>query len=182
MDKISNLPTINMEKTTGRPSNSILQGYAPVCDNRFQSLKGNIEIVSKYKKSPGAPNIKGTSSRSELWGTPTAQPDFIGAGMVNKRNWAPKSVIPFKSAVGHQREKKPFSIPDGYSYDTLRKGFEATTVLKKPKTLVNMAHSPNRDNSMYEHLDAEYIKAVKRERRQKNFDLSNYLPNSLKSD
>lgn len=45
-----------------------------------------------------------------------------------------------------------------------------------------MASSPTRDNSMYEKLDADYIKAVKKERRQKNFDLSNYLPNSLRKD
>ena len=60
---------------------------------------------------------------------------------------------------------RPFKVPDGYSYETLRKGFEATTKLRKPKALVDMAHSPSRDNVMYEHLDSEYIKLVKKERR-----------------
>jgi len=73
-------------------------------------------------------------------------------------------------------------MPDGYSYETLKKGFEATTKLRKPRALVDMAQSPSRDNAMYEKLDAEYIKLVKKERRQRNFTLNDYLPNSLKRD
>ena len=103
----------------------------------------------------------------------------MDATSVSKRNWAPRAVIPFKGSSGHKSEKKSFPIPDGYSYESLKRGFEATTTLKKPKTLVNMANSPNRDNSMYGNLDAEYVKAVKKEQRQKNFDMSVYLPNSM---
>ena len=77
---------------------------------------------------------------------------------------------------------KPFRVPDGYSYETMKAGFEATTKLRKPKALVDMANSPSRDNSMYEHLDPQYIKLVKRESRKRNFTLNDYLPNSLKRD
>ena len=61
---------------------------------------------------------------------------------------------------------KSHRMPDGYSYETLKKGFEATTVLKKPKALANMSKSPSRDNMMYKgSLDPEYIRSVKKERR-----------------
>lgn len=73
-------------------------------------------------------------------------------------------------------------MPDGYTYETLKAGFEATTTLRKPKVLVDMAHSPSRDNAMYPKLDPAYIKEVKRENRTRQFGLSNYLPNSLKKD
>ena len=45
-----------------------------------------------------------------------------------------------------------------------------------------MANSPTRDNSMYHQLDEDYIRSVKKERRQRNFALNDYLPNSLKRD
>jgi len=74
-------------------------------------------------------------------------------------------------------------MPDGYSYETLKRGFEATTTLRKPKTLANMSKSPSRDNMMYQgNLDPEYIRSVKREKRQRSFALNDYLPNSIKRD
>ena len=93
--------------------------------------------------------------------------------------------MPFDPKVpGHlpSAPKRPYRIPDGYSYETLRQGFEATTKLRKPRALVDMANSPSRDNAMYDKLDSEYIKLVKKERRQRNFTLNDYLPNSLKRD
>jgi len=93
--------------------------------------------------------------------------------------------MPFDPKVpGHlpSNPRRPHIVPDGYSYETLKAGFEASTTLRKPKALVDMAHSPSRDNAMYPKLDPAYIKEVKRENRTREFGLSNYLPNSLKRD
>ena len=88
--------------------------------------------------------------------------------------------VPGHLPINHTTDKTV--IPDGYSYDTLKRGFEATTVLKKPKALVDMANSPSRSNLIYDHLDPEYVKTLKKERRIRNFALNDYLPNSLKRD
>ena len=45
-----------------------------------------------------------------------------------------------------------------------------------------MAISPSRDNLMYERLDPEYIRLVKKERKKGKFELNDYLPNSLQMD
>lgn len=79
-------------------------------------------------------------------------------------------------------QTKPFRVPDGYSEDNLKRGFEATTSQHKTKALVDMSNSPTRDNSMYMNLDPDYVKSVKKERRMRNFALNDYLPNSLKRD
>ena len=77
---------------------------------------------------------------------------------------------------------KPFAVPDGYDADNLKKGFEACTSLRKPKALVDMANGARRDNIMYEHLDNDYMSTIKKQRRQRNFTLADYLPNSMKRD
>ena len=72
-----------------------------------------------------------------------------------------KGVKPFDPNVpGHipSDKEKCFTIPDGYTYQGLKNGFEATTHLKKAPSLVNMANSPSRDNGMYGKLDPDYIK------------------------
>ena len=107
------------------------------------------------------------SSRNELWGPAKAQPEPHS----DKRDasfWKPKDVMPFDPKInGHLpiNPKKPFRIPDGYSAETLRRGFEATTTLRKNKALADMANSPSRDNLMYQHLDSEYIIQMKKEQR-----------------
>ena len=123
--------------------------------------------MSKFKNTKASTTFRTISSRRELWGPALPQPDFINEKK-QENLWQPKNLIPFDPKInGHLpiNPAKPFRVPDGYSYETLRKGFEATTRLKKPKALVDMAHSPSRDNVMYEHLDADYIKLVKKERR-----------------
>ena len=77
---------------------------------------------------------------------------------------------------------KPFVVPDGYNADNLKRGFEATTTLRKPKALVDMANGARRDNIMYEHLDSDYVNSVKKQRRQRIATLADYLPNSMKRD
>lgn len=70
-------------------------------------------------------------------------------------------------------------MPEGYSYESLQRGYEATTSHHKTKALVDMANSPSRDDLMYERLDPEYIKDVKRERRRRNkAEIYDYLPNN----
>ena len=73
-------------------------------------------------------------------------------------------------------------IPDGYSYSSLKAGYEATTKLRKSPNLVDMSKGAERSNDMFLKLDPEYIKEVKKENRKRNFNLNDYLPNSLKRD
>ena len=73
-----------------------------------------------------------------------------------------------KNSPGHSLNDditRNYKSPPGYSYDALKRGFEATTGLKKPKALIDMANSPTRDNAIYARLDAEYIRSIKKERR-----------------
>ena len=104
----------------------------------------------------------------------------------DKAFWLPKAstVISNPKVPGHQSTspKKPFKVPEGYSYDALKRGYEATTSHHKPASFVNMAISPSRDNLMYERLDPEYIRLVKKERKKGKFELNDYLPNSLQMD
>ena len=159
----------DMEKLTSRDPNSILQGKPQAIDARFEPIKGDMEYVSKHKNTKASTVFKTVSKRSELWGQPLPQPDFLDNSKTDKAFWLPKAVKRIDSRVpGHLpiTNDKRHRMPDGYSYDTLKRGFEATTVLKKPKALADMAKSPSRDNMMYQGvLDADYIRQVKKERR-----------------
>ena len=170
-----------MATTKGRGENDIIKGYPQPVDSQFESLQGNIELISKFRNTKASTSFKGMSLRKELWGAPKAQPAFLDSAKIAKPYWQPKTVLPFKSDIGHQPSivKKPFNIPDGYSYENLKRGFEATTTLRNPKSLVDMSKSPTRDNSMYGQLDEAYIRSVKKEARMRKYAFENYLPNSL---
>ena len=173
-----------MATTVGRGENDIIKGYPQPVDSRFESLKCNIELISKFRNTKASTSFKGMSLRKELWGAPQAQPDFLDRTKITKEYWQPKSTLPFKSDIGHQpvNIKKPFNVPDGYSYETLKRGYEATTTLRNPKSLVDMSKSPQRDNQMYQNLDKDYIKTIKKEARMRKYALENYLPNSLRRE
>ena len=99
--------------------------------------------------------------------------------------WLPKSTVKFDPNVaGHLPSygSRPKMIPDGYSYSSLKAGYEATTKLRKSPNLVDMSKGAERSNEMFLKLDPEYIKEVKKENRKRNFNLNDYLPNSLKRD
>ena len=118
-------------------------------------------MISKYKNSKVSANFKSLSSRKELWGNPKPQPPYLNNEKDDKRFWKMKGVKPFDPNVpGHipADKEKCFTIPDGYTYQGLKNGFEATTHLKKAPSLVNMANSPSRDNGMYGKLDPDYIR------------------------
>lgn len=48
--------------------------------------------------------------------------------------------------------------------------------------MVDMSKESSRDNSIYKHLDARYLKEVKKELRKKTLGLNDHIPNSLKRD
>ena len=62
--------------------------------------------------------------------------------------------------------------------DSLAKALERTR-LKQSKALIKMEGSAVRDNIIF-NLDAQYIEELKREKRLRNFNLQDYLPNTLK--
>ena len=93
--------------------------------------------------------------------------------------------MPFdKKVPGHKASNagRPRMFPDGYSYETLKAGFEATTFLRKAPALVDMGKDSSRDNALYKHLDEKYIKEVKKELHKKKLGLNDHIPNSLKRD
>ena len=152
-------------KLTGRDPDSIRKGFPDPCDSRFEHIQSNKEMISKYKNTKATTNFKTLSSRTELWGDPLPQPGYLDNAKTDKRYWKMQGVKPFDPKVpGHipSGKEKCFTIPDGYTYQGLKRGFEATTHLKKAPSLVNMASSPSRDNGMYQKLDPDYIKQVKR--------------------
>ena len=69
--------TMKLDKITGRHPKALLQNVPDPCESRFESLQGNMELVSKYKNTKGASIFKGLTARKELWGNPSAQPDFM---------------------------------------------------------------------------------------------------------
>jgi hypothetical protein len=40
----------------------------PPCDNRFEALKGDKEVLTKHRNTKAAPSIGNYASRFELWG------------------------------------------------------------------------------------------------------------------
>ena len=95
--------------------------------------------------------------------------------------------MPFdKKVPGHLPSNtsagRPRRFPDGYSYENLKRGFEATTVLKKTRALLDMSRETSRDISMYKNLDPHYIKEVKKQMRKKKLGFNDQIPNSLKRD
>ena len=52
-----------------------LQGEAIPNDKRFESIKSNFELLTKYKNTKNAATLK-VSARKELFGEPRAQPDY----------------------------------------------------------------------------------------------------------
>mmetsp|Transcript_40043 Transcript_40043/g.52436 ORF Transcript_40043/g.52436 Transcript_40043/m.52436 type:complete len:132 (-) Transcript_40043:803-1198(-) len=107
--------TIDIGKTSGRDPDAIMKGTPMPPDSRFETLKGNIEVVSKFKNSKATTDFNSAPKRTELWGLPQPQVDFSD----NRTYWKPKSTLPFDPKLaGHlpSNEKKPFRVPDGYSY------------------------------------------------------------------
>ena len=178
----SSIKSFDIGKLTGRHPDSIRVGMPEPVDSRFEPINSNYEHVSKFKNTKTSTLFEGVTSRKELWGPSQPQPDCLNVEKTDKVYWLPKAAMPvFNQKVpGHGSPKRPFKVPDGYSYDSLKRGFEATTSHKRPAALVNVASSPLRDNSMYERLDPDYIKQVKKERRKGGkFELNDYLPKNI---
>ena len=66
----SSIKTIDMSKISARHPNSIRQGFPDPPESRFESLKGNIELISKFKNSKGTLDFDSASKRGEVWGKP----------------------------------------------------------------------------------------------------------------
>lgn len=130
--------TLDIGKVTGRDPNSIMKGYPMPPDSQFETMKVDIEVISKFKSTKATTDFKSAvNKRDELWGRPQPQADFSD----NRTFWNPTSTLRFdKNSPGHQpsNPKKPFRVPDGYSYQTLKAGFEATTQLRRAPALVDM--------------------------------------------
>ena len=72
-----------MGTLTGRDPNSILNGCPTPVDARFEPIKNNMEMLSQYKSTKGAAKLK-VAPRTELWGPPQAQPDFLNNKKTDK--------------------------------------------------------------------------------------------------
>ena len=56
--KLAFKSVVNMDKTSGRHASDFLKGHPPAaCDARFEGIKGDIEVCSKFKSSKKAVNI-----------------------------------------------------------------------------------------------------------------------------
>lgn len=52
-------------------------------------------------------------------------------------------------------------MPDGYSYDSLKAGYEATTKFRKPPALVDMGKETARETQAMKHkIDSEYFRKL----------------------
>ena len=66
----SGIKAIDMSKLSPRHPDSIRIGFPNPSESRFESLKGNIELMSKFKNTKVALDFDSSTKRGEVWGKP----------------------------------------------------------------------------------------------------------------
>ena len=125
-------------------------------------------------------NFKTVSARKELWGDP--QPQVAPKDITLEKLKGPvnKGIPKLFKNPGHDFSPRMSNCnTDLYDSIAIKNALEKTSSFKKAPSLVNMAQASERDNLIF-NLDKDYLKELKRETRKKNFNLNDYLPNTLK--
>ena len=119
----------NFGKMKARHPDSILAGFPQPVDARFDNIEGEMEFISKFRRTNAAHSFESPIKRDELWGDPIPQQPYTDDR--SKTYWKPKSTLPIKkTSPGHLPiNPQRFCRADGYLYETLKAGFEATTYL-----------------------------------------------------
>ena len=72
----SGIKTIDLGKMSARNPDSIRIGFPDPPDARFEALKGDLEVCSKYQSTKATTKFGTHSKRKNIWGEPKPQPDF----------------------------------------------------------------------------------------------------------
>lgn len=75
---------------------------------------------------------------------------------------------------------KPHQIPEPYDDTLIKRGLQVLSDYKQPRG-ISLDKAIPRDDRMY-NFDKETIKDIKKKLKKKDFNFSDYLPNSIKND